>query len=382
MLRPHLLALIGGVLVARRATANMGEACMEDILAELPHLANTDVAFDIDDNAEFTLLAPSQDASVDLTELLLTEGCEMLPMDAFEKIVASWVITGTQVAPSDLSTAPLTFAPPATQPGLSLALFTDDSGAAFAEIFNAAGDSNNVVGLVPGSASVCGGRGTLYVTDELILYPALLTRVRAMEDTPHSPCDEMAAAEDDAVPVNEAFLSNLEFELAGNKTTATIPISALVNSTAFDEGGNEVPVTTEVSLALMNDLDAALNEAGTEFNVQVPVNVSLSVVTTGCDDVVAITTPVDISIGVQIVINGNEIGSGNAMMAPRCEETGVALFERCGGMADGRSFVSACASSTALCLSKNAFFAMCIPPQQLQRFVDRGWEAMQLQCRP
>lgn len=118
------------------------------------------------------------------------------------------------------------------------------------------------------------------------------------------------------------------------------------------------------------------------MQVQVPVNVSLNVLTQGCDDAVAITTPVEISIGVQIVINGNEIGTGNAMMAPRCEETGVALFDRCGGSDNGRTFVSACATDSAICLSKNSFFAMCIPPTQLQRFVDRGWEAMQLQCTP
>lgn len=190
---------------------------------------------------------------------------------ALLQIVASWLISGTQVSPSDLSSNPLSFTPPATAPGIGLNLFTDADGVAFAEVLNAAGDTNNVVGLSADPATVCDGRGTLYVTDELILYPALLTRIRNMEDTPTSPCDAMAAAadpEDEIVPVNEAFLSNLEFELAGNKTTATIPISALVNSTAVDEDGNEVPVTTEVSLALMNDLDAALNDAGTEFNVR------------------------------------------------------------------------------------------------------------------
>lgn len=116
--------------------------------------------------------------------------------------------------------------------------------------------------------------------------------------------------------------------------------------------------------------------------VQVPVNVSINVVTEGCDEAVAITTPVEITIGVQIVVDGDMIGNGNAMMAPVCEEVGVPLYERCGGMTGGRRFVNACASSTAICLSKNAFFAMCIPPSQMQRFVDQDWEAMQLQCTP
>lgn len=43
-------------------------------------------AFDFDDGMDFTLLAPSQNASVALTELLLTQGCETLPMDNFARV--------------------------------------------------------------------------------------------------------------------------------------------------------------------------------------------------------------------------------------------------------------------------------------------------------
>lgn len=185
------------------------------------------------------------------------------------------MIAGTQVSPSDLSTDPINFSPPATKAGLSLDLFTDASGDAFAEIFNAAGDSNNVVGLAPSGISICGGSGSLIVTDELILNPAMLTRIRRFQDTPDSPCEDKGEAIWEPMPVNEAFLTDLEFELTGNKTTATIPISALVNSTAFDEEGNEVPVTTNVALALMNDLDASLNAAGTDFNVRLACNAAV-----------------------------------------------------------------------------------------------------------
>lgn len=201
-----------------------------------------------------------------------TPGTEFATLGTLVQIVSSWVISGTQVSPSDLTSDALLFGPPATQPGLSFGLFTDAAGDAFAEIFNAAGDSSNVVGLAPTGISICDGSGTLIVTDELILNPAKLTRIRRFTGTMVSPCAEMEEAMEEAetemVPLNEAFLADLEFELSGNKTTATIPISALVNSTAFDDDGNEVPVSTNVALALMNDLDASLNAAGTEFNVR------------------------------------------------------------------------------------------------------------------
>eukprot|EP00892_Ulva_mutabilis_P004090 jgi/Ulvmu1/2052/UM120_0048.1 len=382
MINSRTLALVGGALVAASGVAaSISEGCMSDILAELPHLANTAAVLDIDEGSDFTLLAPSQAAAVALSELLLIEGCEMLVMEDFARIVSSWLISGTQVSPSDLSTDPLVFSPPATQPGLSFGLFTDASGDAFAEIFNAAGVSNNVVGLAPTGTSICGGSGTLIVTDELILNPAMLTRVRRFADTPDSPCEGTWTEEEEPVPVNEAFLSDVEFELAGNKTTATIPITAFVNSTAFDEDGNEVPVMTNVALAIMNDLDAQLNAAGTEFNVQVPVNVTINVITEGCDEAVQITTPVDITIGVAIVVEGAEIGGGTAVMLPACEEVGVAFFDRCGGMIGGSRFVSACADPSAICLQKNPFFAMCIPPMLLPRFLDQGFEGTQLQCQ-
>lgn len=117
------------------------------------------------------------------------------------------------------------------------------------------------------------------------------------------------------------------------------------------------------------------------MQVEVPVNVELQVITQGCDDVVSITTPIEISIGVSIVVDGEDIGGGNAIMLPRCTDTGVALFDSCGGMMGGRRFVNQCADS-AICLSKNEFFAMCIPPRLLQRFLGQGFEGTQLQCRP
>lgn len=42
--------------------------------------------FDFDDTTDFTLLAPSQNASVALTELLLTEGCEMLSAADYSRV--------------------------------------------------------------------------------------------------------------------------------------------------------------------------------------------------------------------------------------------------------------------------------------------------------
>lgn len=43
-------------------------------------------ALDFNDNSDFTLLAPSQSAAVALSELLLIEGCDMLPMAGFENV--------------------------------------------------------------------------------------------------------------------------------------------------------------------------------------------------------------------------------------------------------------------------------------------------------
>lgn len=117
------------------------------------------------------------------------------------------------------------------------------------------------------------------------------------------------------------------------------------------------------------------------MQIEVPVNVELQVVTQGCEDVVSITNPVQISIGVEVVVDGNVIGGGAALMMPRCAEVGVALFESCGGMIGGSRFVNQCAGS-AICLNKNEFFAMCIPPRLLQRFLGQGFEGTQLQCRP
>jgi hypothetical protein len=99
-----------------------------------------------------------------------------------------------------------------------------------------------------------------------------------------------------------------------------------------------------------------------------------------------VVVPIDVDIGVELVVAGKPVGQGKAsMMFDKCKESVAHLWTQCGGISyDGKDgtpqkFTSAC--EEGICVQKSEWFAMCIPEDQKQLFKKQGWSSKVLRCR-
>jgi hypothetical protein len=176
------------------------------------------------------------------------------------QIVNAGVVHGIKIPISSLeNNKPMILKPTHTQDAMGLVLAHDgDSNALHVEVID---EADEVIDAVPGvpdqlDISVCEGKGILHVVSGVIIPPRLHQRIQEYLGSDKSPCQGEDGGS--AVGSTDDLLTGTNITLGSdtNTSTATIPVTATVDTTAIDANGNEVPVQSEVEL----DVNATLTE--------------------------------------------------------------------------------------------------------------------------
>ena len=305
-------------------------------------------------------------------------------------------------------------------PGHALELSKGQGGGVQIGVVDPKGELSDVIAEArPAPPLRSCSRGALFLSDDLVVPPALRARVlQALNGEGGCP-DDLGSDDEGPDGTEDATVLATSAELEAPSTTASVPVSARVRATATDEDGNVTPLDTDVTL----DVQAGLEEIGLakstdvtvrglppfvvsahtihrrsssrmldrtrsapRSQVEVPVTVQVNVDGGPCDTEGAdVAVPVDVDVSVDILVDGQRIGTGNGgVVFVRCREGAVARWGQCGGIVYSRRgapkrFAAACAEGA--CVRKNRWFAMCVPDDTQRVFKGQGWDGKVLVCR-
>jgi hypothetical protein len=120
------------------------------------------------------------------------------------------------------------------------------------------------------------------------------------------------------------------------------------------------------------------------MQVEVPVQVKVIVQNENCDmdfDNLTINAPVEVEVGVDLVVNGHKVGHGQKEMGMACD--GIAQeWKACRhtNKRTGYKLVKSCEGDN-LCVMKNKHYAQCVPKGAISRLVNKkGWDGTVLEC--
>lgn len=127
------------------------------------------------------------------------------------------------------------------------------------------------------------------------------------------------------------------------------------------------------------------------MQVEVPVQVRVNVQAGDNCNIDTVVAPVDISVHVDLLVDGQPVGEGDAMLnfgpctgrkARRWQQcAGTEIVEDAAGDSVVQTFRRQCRGDNK-CVQKNGEFAMCMPERARVRFTNLlGWAGSILECQ-